>query len=551
MPRRCRRASAHLPAAVLLCLIAVLAAPAAALEAPTGQLLAETLRHRIEAAGRPPRLAAGGTAIHAGATLARFYVDRAFEPAWQDADGWRRAARALADAIRASERQGLEPSDYHLAAIEAALAGPPPADPARRVDLELALTDAYLLLASHYLAGRLDPETIDPEWIAARRGADLAAHLESTLEEGRVQHRLESLLPAQPGYGALVDLLARYRVIEAQGAPPRVPEGAKLEPGVRDPRVAALRARLSGAGGPAAEDPELFDDALAAQLRRFQETHGLEPDAVVGPATLAELNRTPTERIRQIRVNLERWRWLPEDLGRRHVLVNIAGFRLQAVQDGEPVLESRVIVGRQYRRTPVFSDAIRYLVLNPSWDVPRRIAVADKLPLFRKDPEAVNRGRFLVLDGQRVVDPATLDWGALDASSFPYRLRQQPGPQNALGRVKLMFPNRFNVYLHDTPDRHLFERGVRTFSSGCIRVEKPIELSAWVLEETPGWARDALEAGIEAGRERTVPLKAPVPVHILYWTAWIDPDGRAQFRPDVYGRDARVAAALERPAPAP
>jgi murein L,D-transpeptidase YcbB/YkuD len=526
---------------------------------PIGPLvpIGEELRHRIENAGRPPRLRAGGSPILAAATLARFYEARAFAPAWRDDgdNGWPERTRGLLDAIRASVRQGLEANDYHLAALEAALAqAPPGADASESADLDLLLTDAYLLLASHYLTGRLDPETIDPEWGAARRGADLAAHLAETLRTGRVRARLEALLPAEPGYQGLVELLARYRGIDAAGGWPLVPGGPKLEPGDRDPRVAALRARLQVTGElpeQPPEEPTVFDAALEAAVRRFQESHGLEADAVVGPATLAELNRSAAERIRQIAVNLERWRWLPEDLGRRHVLVNIAGFRLQAVQDGAPVIDSKVIVGRQYRRTPVFSDRIRYLVVNPSWDVPRSIAVRDKLPLLQKDPQALSRGRFLVLAGQQVIDPASVDWSALSASHFPYRLRQQPGPQNALGRVKIMFPNRFNVYLHDTPDRELFERGVRTFSSGCIRVEKPVELAAWVLAETPGWDHEALEAAIATGRERTIPVSMPVPVHILYWTARMDADGTAQFRPDVYGRDPRVAAALERRPPAP
>jgi murein L,D-transpeptidase YcbB/YkuD len=259
-------------------------------------------------------------------------------------------------------------------------------------------------------------------------------------------------------------------------------------------------------------------------------------------------------RIDQVIVNLERWRWLPEELGDFYVVVNIASFRLDVVRDGKSVLDMRIVVGTPYRRTPVFSDQIRYLVLNPYWEVPGRIAIQDKLPLIKRNPNYLAEQGFTVLQGwgtaERIIDPSTVNWTGLSQQNFPYRLRQSPGPLNALGRVKFMFPNRFSVYLHDTPARELFDRETRTFSSGCIRVEAPLELAETLLSGDPRWSRAAINTASRAGREETVQLPTPVPVHLQYWTAWISrTDGRLQFSNDVYGRDQAVLRGLREAAP--
>jgi murein L,D-transpeptidase YcbB/YkuD len=273
----------------------------------------------------------------------------------------------------------------------------------------------------------------------------------------------------------------------------------------------------------------------------------------VDAPTLAELNVAPARRVRQLELNLERWRWLPQDLGHRHILVNIAGFELDVVEDGQTVLDMRVVVGRPYRRTPVFSDTMRYLVLSPYWHVPRNIAVRDKLPLIKRDPAylAKQELRLFAREGGTVreVDASAVDWTAVTPANFTYELRQEPGPLNALGRVKFMFPNKYNVYLHDTPARELFARASRDFSSGCIRLEKPLELAVQLLRHDPRWTRMRLDSMIAQRVERMVPLAEPVPVHLLFWTAWAAPDGSIHFRRDLYGRDARLERALVAPAP--
>ncbi len=281
-------------------------------------------------------------------------------------------------------------------------------------------------------------------------------------------------------------------------------------------------------------------------MRRFQKWHGLAVDGVVGPATLAALNVSVEKRIRQIEVNLERWRWLPQELGARHILVNIAGFELNVIENGQPVMTMRVVMGKEERPTPVFSGALTYLVVCPYWQVPSTIAVKDKLPQIRKDPGYLTRKKIKVFQGGEAINPRTINWSEVTAKNFNYRFRQDPGPKNALGRVKFVFPNPFSVILHDTPDRELFTRNVRTFSSGCIRVEKPIELAEYVMHGDPQWTREKILATINKWVERTVWLPEPIPVHLLYFTAWVDAEGMTHFRDDIYGRDKRLDEALRK-----
>jgi murein L,D-transpeptidase YcbB/YkuD len=475
-------------------------------------------------------------------TSARFYEQREGSFAWT---GPANAAlfEDLRAAVAGAAAHGLDPADYHAAA----LAQIDPSEPDRYGD-ELA-TDAYLTLAAHLLAGRLDPVSIEPDWTAARRGRDLAAYLQGALANGAIGESLEALSPAQPGYAALQAALQRYRGLAEAGPWPQVSEGGVLRPGDRGPRIAEVRARLEATGDvlPVEEggDPEVYDNALRAAVETFQRRASLDPDGVIGPRTLIQLNTRAAERVAQIKANLERWRWLPEDMGRRHIRVNIADFSLEARQDGVVERRHDVIVGRLYRRTPVFSGNMTYMVLNPWWETPPSLAVRDKLPAFRSDPGAVQRLGFQVIDRDgTLVDPETIDWANVPARNFPYRLRQAPGPQNALGEVKFMFPNPHNVYLHDTPTRGLFAQTRRDFSSGCVRVRDPLALAEWVTAETPGWEAARVQAVAAGDAETRVQLARGVPVHILYWTVIPDDTTGVRFVDDLYDRDQNLIAAL-------
>lgn len=478
----------------------------------------------------------------------RFYEAREGAYAWTGPAN-RHQLAALIDAVRAADAHGLDPADYHLAELEAIDAS------VAEERADSIATDAYLTLAAHLLSGRIDPVSIEPDWTAARRERDLAAYLQGALASNAVAESLEALAPDQPGYRALVEALAHYRALATDGGWPGVEAGPVIRPGETGPRVAQVRARLAATGDIAEESeaPETYDADLEAAVRAFQARASLDADGVIGERTLAQLNATPDDRIAQIRANLERWRWLPEDLGRRHIRVNIADFRLEARNNGEVERVHDVIVGRLYRRTPVFSGAMSYFVLNPWWETPASLAVQDKLPLFRRDPGAVRRLGFQVIDREgNLVDPDTIDWNAVPARGFPYRIRQAPGPLNALGEVKFMFPNRHNVYLHDTPTRGLFASNRRDFSSGCVRVQDPIALAEWVAADTDRWTPEQVREIAAGDTETRLTLARTIPVHILYSTAVSDPDSATgiRFVDDIYDRDARLITALDAEPPA-
>ena len=454
---------------------------------------------------------------------------------WNDAN-----YEALILAIEGLEAHGLTPGHYHLAALKEA-----------RDDFALRdrlATDAWMSAAAHMLYGKLDATTFEPDWTAARREADLAAVLAFALETGSISWSLEQLAPVQQEYKLLKAELAALRESSAQ--PIRhVPEGPVLKAGMTGERVTALQERLVQLGLlETSAVSASMDESTVEAIKTLQTEKGLDADGVAGPATIRALNRGPEARIGQVRVTMERWRWLPGDLGQRHLRANIAAFEVTAYEAGEPQETHLTIVGRTYRQTPVFSDEVEYIIFNPWWEVPASLARADKLPMFRKDPGAVTRLGFQVLDRTgKVVAPSTIDWSSVSAANFPYRLRQAPGPLNALGQVKIMFPNRHSVYLHDTPTRGLFALQQRAFSSGCIRTQNPLGLSEWLLEQTEGWDRAAIDKAVASGKETRVDLAIGVPVHILYFTAVSDGAGGVRYLDDLYERDDRVLAGLDTP----
>jgi murein L,D-transpeptidase YcbB/YkuD len=486
----------------------------------------------------------GGERIAARNLIAKFYEGRDFAPAWSDPA---RVAELLA-LVEASRDHGLDPADYHVAAVRAA-AGGANGDAAAR---ELLLTDALVRLAYHLYFGKVNPKELDPDWNFSRslRGVDPVQALERAVTAPSLTQEVLAYAPRLAYYAELMDALARYRDIEARGGWSALAAGPALKPGMGDARVAALRTRLEASGDlPAAQAPdaELYDATLEGAVRRFQERHGLEPDGAVGPNTLAALNVPVAARIDQIRVNLERARWVAQDLTGDFLIVDIAGFRAGLYLAGLPVWTSRVVVGKPYRETPVFRAEMQYLVINPTWTVPPTILRQDVLPKLARDPAYLVRENMAVVDNQgRPVDASAVDWKRYSRGGFPYQIVQQPGDKNALGRIKFMFPNSHFVYLHDTPSKALFERVERAFSSGCIRVEAPVDLAVLLLDDPQRWSPDAVRAAIASGETRTVPVKRKLPVMLLYWTAQVR-DGEINFRRDLYGRDEAVLKALRGP----
>ena len=485
------------------------------------------------------------------------YQQRKFLPIWLD--GWqlKPEAQTLLDYLSNAGTHGLCSDDYLLAELEGLLRIQMdferhnlPLAPDNRAIIDLFLSQAFLTYATHMVEGQVDPSLAHVDWRARRRKADLIKLLEYAIESHRMLQVLEDLIPPHKEYRRLMDALAKYRTISANGGWPGIPPGQTIKPGELDERVPLLRTLLLKTGDleQMTVSEHKYDQVTAEAMRKFQVRHGLVDDGVVGPKTLELLNVSVEERIRQIELNLERWRWMPKDFGDRHIRVNIADFSLQVVEGDEIVMQMPVIVGTQYRKTPVFSARMTYLEFAPYWTVPPTILREDKLPQLKKNPEYLKEKHFRLISrsGQDVTTSLQgIDWKAVKASNFPGLLRMEPGPWNPLGRVKFMFPNPFNVYLHDTNEPFLFDNNIRSFSSGCIRIKRPRDLAYYLLEKKLG--PNKLRELFEATATQRVPIE-PLPVHIQYWTAWVDQEGLVHFRPDVYFRDLDLDVALTEPA---
>jgi len=491
--------------------------------------------------------------------LPLFYRGRGFRPAWISDDLDLSDAASLLLALRRVEDDGLDPESYHLAALEALTAevtreiekGGSAVSAEKLADLEMLLTDSFLLCGSHLVHGQVNPETVQSEWFIKGRYEDLASVLENGLTTKDVGAALESLKPSHSVYRSLKAALKQVRDEVYRGGRPDIVPGPKLKAGDRGMRVAVLREWLKASGdlsqsGDSGAD--LFDAALEEALKKFQRRHGLEADGGVGPETAAALAVSSEYRMRQVRANLERWRWITSDLGDRYILVNIADFSVHVIEGESEIISMPAVVGRPYRRTPDFSGRMTYLEVNPYWNIPPRLAREDILPKVKGNPGYLEAQNIRVFRdwsaGAPEINPESVDWSRMEPESLTYKFQQMPGPLNALGQIKFVFPNKFDVYLHDTPAKELFKKAVRDFSSGCIRVERPLELADYLLKDNPEWDESRLREAIQSGATRIIPLRRPVNVHVLYWTAWMDGEGRIHFRQDIYGRDAKLYEAL-------
>jgi len=481
----------------------------------------------------------------------KFYIDRKFKPAWNDDFGPLPYVESFLAVIREASREGLRPDNYHIRKIELILTGlyerilvGESPDIVKLVELDLMLSDAFLLYASHLLYGRIDHRTVYPGWVIYQRSADLTAVLSNAIASEEIEESLAGLIPFHSGYAGLKEKLVSYRRIAENGGWPQIPKGPKMKKGSHGHRVAILRQRLlvSGDLDRAGENThDVFDQKLEEAVQRFQKRHGLKTDGTVGRSTMETMNIPVEKRIRQIALNMDRMRWLPDDLGDRYVFVNIADFHLEVVEDGREVMTMKIIVGKRDWRSCVLSAKMSYLELNPYWKVPDSIATKEILPKIKKNPEYLARRNIKMFrnwnDQGEGIDPKTVDWSRIGTNKFPYRLRQEPGPGNALGRIKFIFPNECEIYLHDTPTRHLFGRQRRDFSHGCIRIEKPIELATYLLRDKPTWTSKKILAEIRKGKRQVVMLSNLFDVHIFYGTAWLDRGGTLQFRNDIYHID--------------
>ncbi len=518
-----------------------------------GEQVAARICQQVRIEPPPTRLRVGKLTLHSLDYLIPFYAGRNYRAAWLDAGGKPLpVAESLLRTLGQAEHEGLRSVDYpraHLRKLYETLQRDTAAPTAGQLaDFDLLFTDTFLTYGSHLLSGRLPPRKIDPDWTIKPRSRDLAEVLERALADDTVAKSLQALSPQSKGYVELREVLQRYRAVEQAGGWPLV-GSAK---GVQGSQVGRLRVRLQASGDlPAGQEQEqsgkkgAYDKSVAEALRRFQKRHGLRETGAVNTATLAALNVPVSERMRQVELNMERWRWLPDDFGPRYILVNIPSFKMGVFENGKQVMEAKVVVGRQERQTPTFTANMAYLVLSPKWYVPRSIAVKDKLPQLKRNPYALKKQKIRVYNstGQEI-DPGLIDWSAVSANSFRYQLRQDAGPRNALGGIKFMFPNPYSIYLHDTPSRELFSRNQRTYSSGCIRISNPVELADYLLKHDPKWNKDTIKTAATSGKQRVVRLPEEVPVYLLYWTAWVDEEGVLNFRDDIYQRDKPMLRAL-------
>jgi murein L,D-transpeptidase YcbB/YkuD len=459
-----------------------------------------------------------------GPALRALYEPREFQPLWTD--GALERSKDVLAAVESARTHGLDPATYHQAALKRRSAGTGSGD---RATFDVLASDAVMLLGTHLRQGAVRPERVEKDASVAPQPVDPQAIAIQAAAATDLAAYLDGLAPATLAYRGLLEALARYRQIAASGGWPAVPpKGPVLKPGAVDPSVPKVRARLAATGDYVGAEPppataKQYDDELVQAVKRFQRRYGLSSDGVIGAPTRAALAKPVGERINQLVANLERLRWLPDDLGRRYVAVNVPSFELVVVDGGDTVLTMPVVVGRKDRRTPVLATQITGVVFNPTWTVPPTLLREDFLPKMKRNQ------RYATARGLKVVGRT---------------LRQPPGPRNPLGRVKFDMPNGFAVYLHDTTAKGLMREPQRMFSSGCVRLGDAIGLANQLLADDPRWTPATRRSYLSGWTTRWLALREPVPVYLDYRTAWRDGDGELQFRDDVYGRDATLSRAL-------
>jgi len=504
---------------------------------------ADEVRARIDTL----RLADGEMLVVGDVTLAKavtqFYEQQQFNLIW-NLD----RVQQLLNALSALVQDGLDPEDYHYAELLRAGVALESMPAAQRIDFDLLATDAYLRALIHLFRGKVDPRRVDPRWnfaisdIASSRALQV---ISAAVSENRVEDAFAKARPRHIIYAQMQHTLAELRAIAARGDWPQLDDGPTLKPGMVDARVPILRARLIAAGIAIAPDAgELYDPATVAAVKQFQREQSQVSDGAVGKGTRAALNISINQRIDEQRADLERARWLLHDVQGNFVLVNVAGYRVDFYRGNTSVWNARVQVGTPARDTPIFKSKVSHITVNPSWVVPPTILRKDIVPKLRKNPNYLAENRIRIFDSRnQPLSPSQVDWDRPGNIA----LRQEPGPKGALGRAAIRFPNPYAIYLHDTPHQELFSSPQRTFSSGCIRVERALELVELLFDDSATWNRAAIDAEIAKGKTRNVNLARPVPMLLTYWTVHRHADGRISFNPDVYKRNPALIQALNTP----
>ncbi len=522
-------------------------------------LVSGIIRQRVDSPQTPKSIVIDNNTVKFYSSLPALYQNLNYQPIWVGDNGPKPECSEMVEAIQNSYTEGLNPDNYNIKEINytlsriKAVTGKLPS-PELLAELDILLSNSFLKYAGDLLYGQISPEKIDLELVFGEKPVDLNGLLISAVNENKIDDTLAALLPKYPVYARLRTALAEYRQYEAEGGWKQIPEGPKLRKGARGERVTALKERLvvTGELDSSALGNDVFDETLEQAVRKYQDTNGLYLDGVAGDSTVESLNVPAGERVKQIVLTMERWRMLPQDMGSKFVLVNIANYHLYAVENNKDAISMRIVVGKPKWNTPIFSEQMTHIVLNPYWNIPPSIFKDDIAPLIKSDPDYMANRNIQAL-GLEMEETDSLDETEIASAkeeylskvlSGNYKLRQNPGPSNPLGRVKFLFPNKYSVYLHDTPNRGYFQRSQRNFSHGCIRVEKPVDLAEFVLSSDPSWTEAKIQSAINRGTTQTVDLPVPVPVYILYFTAWANSDGTVSFHKDIYGLDQVLQNAL-------
>ena len=511
----------------------------------------EQIREKIESFRNTENLTIAGANIASKEVLPKLYESRSFQPAWNNEE----RIKDLIQMVGRAEEEGLLPHDYHYNELTK-LYNKDNKDTNDIANLDIILTDSLIRYGYHQNFGKVNPSKLDSNWNFTRKlgDKDPVALIQGAIDSNDIRQYISDVLERGPYYRRLKKLLAEYRIkaTEQTHEYPLVSDGPTLKRGMQDVRVESLRKRLQASAhlnSSPLSYKDYFDQNLEEAVKHFQREAGLESDGIVGTKTLALLNRSLQSRIDQIRVNMERIRWVFRDIrdSKDFIIVNIAGFETMLVRDHNVVWNTRTQVGRTFTKTPVFRADMEYVQFNPTWTVPPGILRRDIIPKIKFDPAslAANDMRLVDINTGNTVDPNSLDWEKL-GNRFPYQVVQAPGPKNPLGRVKFIFPNKHSVYLHDTTHKEHFSENVRTFSAGCIRIEHPFEFAELVLND-PEWNIENIQNTVDAKKIKTVFLKEKLPVLILYWT--VVPTGKdgPKFLQDIYERDEPILRELNEP----
>ncbi|MBL8837483.1 MAG: L,D-transpeptidase family protein [Alphaproteobacteria bacterium] len=484
--------------------------------------------------------------------LRRLYRERGYAPAWLNDGIVGARAQGVIALIERSAEFGFSPTDYRLGDLRDLSQA---TEPQRIAQFELAMARAVLRFGIDMQGGRVSTLNLPAEIRPQARAVDGRATLAAAAAADDPAAFLHGLAPQTPEYALLVGALRRAREIAAAGGWPTVPEGPTIEPGATDPRVGAVRARLAVVDGAAAEGPQgnnVYDAALQDVVKRFQRRHGIGDDARIGRLTVRSLNQTAEWRVQQILVNLDRLRAMPARGDATEIVVNIPEYRVRVFEGPQEVLAMNVVVGREARPTPLLTSRVVEIIFNPTWTVPLKLSREDLLPRLRRNPqEMVDKG-FRVYRGwsnaAEEIDIVNYDWRAVRPDRFNFMVRQEAGPRNALGQLRLTLVNTPDIYMHDTPDRHYFARDMRALSSGCVRLERPVDMVEYVLRRNraPEWTQQTIRETMGTGDiRRSVPVARPIAVQMTYITSWVNADGDIQFREDIYNIDQQITRAQE------